>query len=127
MRFALTSTSAALLAIAANCGSKSAVPGDGGATCAQLVSEFQAAVAAANACTPGAADQCQSPVPVFLGAGCSRYVNDGTEALAIADQWFNQCCHDSDAAECSLMPCIQVGPSTCLTDDGGAPGGYCSL
>ena len=127
MRSLVTSISGVLLALGASCGSKSIAPGDGGETCAQLVSDYQAAVAAARPCTPGAPNQCQSAVPVFLNAGCVSYVNDGTQALAIADQWFNQCCHESDAAECSLMPCPQTGPWSCVVNDAGAPGGLCSL
>jgi hypothetical protein len=108
------------------CGSGSLARGDGGKTCDQLVTDYHTAVNTAGACTPGAPNQCQAPVPAFLCAGCNLYVNDGTQAIAVQKQFFDQGCDKTDATSCSLEPCTQVGPFACVASDGGSLGGFCS-
>ncbi len=116
-----------LVALAEGCGSGSLARSDGGKTCEQLVSDYQAAVYAARACTPGAPNQCLAAVPVFLCAGCNSYVNDGTQAIAVEKQFFDQGCDKKDATSCSLELCPQAGPFACVAADGGALGGLCSI
>ena len=66
---------------------------DSGVTCAELVSEYGAALPEAEACTPGAANQCQQLVATSLGAcSCPHYVQDATTLNAIHAQWTNQGC-----------------------------------
>jgi hypothetical protein len=117
---------AALFPLAAGCGSGASSSADAGRSCQQLVSDFEAARSAALACTPGAANQCQALVPVSMCAGCGVYVNDATQASAISAQFFDQGCDKNAATACTPFSCIQVGPSSCVANDGGSPGGTCT-
>ena len=115
-----------LVVLLGGCGSGSGSPGgDGGRTCQQLASDYKAAFGAALACTPGAANQCQAPVPVSLCAGCAWYVNDATQVVAVLDQFSAQGCDKSDPADCMFVSCPQAGPFICASADGGAP--YCMI
>ncbi len=117
-----------MLSLIAGCSSGSSAGVDGGGrTCEQLASDFLAARSAASACTPGAANQCQAPVPVDLCAGCNFYVNDATQVQPIIAQFFKQGCDKSDATACTFHNCIQVAAFSCVATDGGAPGGRCTL
>ena len=116
-----------LLSLVASCGSGSPARSDGGRICEQLSSDYQAALSAASACTPGAPNQCQAAVPVSFCAGCDLYVNDGTQAIAIRNQFFDQGCDKSGPTSCSFVACLQAGPFTCLANDGGSSGGVCSI
>jgi hypothetical protein len=116
-----------LVVLAVGCGSGSLARGDGGKSCEQLVSDYGAAVYAGSACTPGAPNQCQAAVPAFLCAGCNFYVNDGTQALAVEKQFFNQGCDKMDATSCSSESCPQAGPFACVAADGGSLGGLCAI
>jgi hypothetical protein len=116
-----------LVALAEGCGSGSPARGDGGKSCQQLASDYGAAVYAGSACTPGAPNQCQAAVPAFLCAGCNFYVNDGTQALAVEKQFFNQGCDKMDATSCFSESCPQAGPFTCVAADGGSLGGLCTV
>jgi hypothetical protein len=116
-----------LVALAEGCGSGSPARGDGGKTCEQLAGDYQAAMGAARACTPGAPNQCEAAVPAFLCAGCNFYVNDGTQAIAVEKQFFNQGCDKMDATSCSPESCPQAGPFACVAADAGSLGGLCTV
>lgn len=104
---------------------------DSGISCADLASEYAAATPAAEACTPGATNQCQTLMPLTLGicTGCDHYVNDATTLKAIQAQWTAQGCNISTALiACPLaaIACINPGsPGNCIATDSAAPGGVC--
>jgi hypothetical protein len=75
-----------------------AVVPDGGESCDQLVADYEAAVTAALACTPGAPNQCQSYVSTTAANGpdpsdCRpmTVVNDLTRVNAALQRWSAQC------------------------------------
>jgi hypothetical protein len=75
-----------------------AVVPDGGESCDQLVVDYQAAVTAALACTPGAPNQCQSYVTTTVANGpdpsdCRpmTVVNDPSGVNATLQRWSAQC------------------------------------
>jgi hypothetical protein len=102
------------------CGSSSS---SSGRSCAELESDYQQALSAAYACTPGAANQCQQAIPVSFCAGCDLYVNDASSVNAISAQLFSQGCVRCEGLEL----CIQSGPWACVATDGGGSGGRCSI
>jgi hypothetical protein len=103
-------------------GCSSSAPASG-RSCAELENDYQQALSAAFACTPGAPNQCQQAVPVSFCAGCNLYLNDATSLNAIRAQILNQGCVQCEGLEL----CIQTGPWACVATDGGAPGGQCSI
>jgi len=113
--------------LGAGCGSGLSAGAPGSRTCEQLASDFLAARSAARACTPGAANQCQAPVPVSLCAGCNLFVNDATEVQPIMAQFFRQGCDKNAATACTFYNCAQLAPFSCVANDGGSPGGTCML
>ncbi len=75
-----------------------AIAPPGGESCDQLVADYQAAVTAARACTPGAPNQCQSYVASSPPAGptpadCQPMtaVNDTSGVTAALQTWSAQC------------------------------------
>ena len=75
-----------------------AVVPDGGESCDQLVADYDAAVTAALACTPGAPNQCQSYVSTTAANGpdpadcrAMTLVNDPTGVNAALQRWSAQC------------------------------------
>jgi hypothetical protein len=127
MRSLVLSMASALLCLVAGCTSSSSARADAGRSCEQLANDFLAARSAASACTPGASNQCQATVPVTLCAGCNWYVNDASQVQPIVAQFFAQGCDKNGATACTFYNCIQVAPFTCVANDGGAPGGTCTL
>jgi hypothetical protein len=99
---------------------------DSGVTCAELANEYSAALPAAEACTPGAANQCQQLVPLSLSicTGCEHYVTDATSLNAIRTQWTNQGCNLTTALTvCPAIACINPGTAgDCVAGDGSANG-----
>ena len=99
---------------------------DSGVTCAELATEYSAAVPAAEACTPGAANQCQQLVPLSLSicTGCQHYVTDATTLNALRTQWTNQGCNLTTALiVCPAIACINPGTAgDCIAVDGSANG-----
>jgi hypothetical protein len=107
---------------------------DGGVTCAELASEYQAALPAAEACTPGTANQCQTLVPLALNIcsnACKHYVTDATTLNAIQAQWTGQGCDQPTAlVVCPAIAIACISPGTsgyCVATVGAAPGGVCGL
>jgi len=99
---------------------------DSGVSCAELASEYSAALPAAEACTPGAANQCQQLVPLSLSicTGCEHYVTDATTLNALRTQWTNQGCNLTTALiVCPAIACISPGTAgDCVAVDGSANG-----
>ncbi|HSY38557.1 MAG TPA: hypothetical protein VLA79_03485, partial [Polyangia bacterium] len=99
---------------------------DSGVSCAELASEYSAALPAAEACTRGAANQCQQLVPLSLSicTGCEHYVNDATTLNALRTQWTNQGCNLTTALiVCPAIACISPGTAgDCVAVDGSANG-----
>ncbi len=94
---------------------------DGGESCDQLAAAYQAAVTAAQACTPGVAGQCQTNVyPLPKGPqGCPfpTAITDATQVNAIRQQWTNQC---DPSTAILLIKCDDPGPAFCAPNyDGG--------
>src|SRR5450631_806934 len=104
---------------------------DSGVTCAELVHEYSAALPAAEACTSGAANQCQQLVPLTLSicTGCDHYVTNATTLNAIRAQWTNQGCDQVGTTVCPLAAVLYINPGTagaCAGADG-SPNGICGL
>lgn len=109
-------------------------PTDGGVTCAELVSDFAAALIKARACNPGATKQCTELAPVALTncPGCDQYVNDSATLIAIQKQWFAQC--RPGGILCPAISCVALGPSSCVANSpptagpnaGASTGGTCT-
>jgi hypothetical protein len=99
---------------------------DSGVSCAELANEYSAALPAAEACTPGAANQCQQLVPLSLSicTGCEHYVTDATTLNALRTQWTNQGCNLTTALiVCPAIACINPGTAgDCVAVDGSANG-----
>jgi hypothetical protein len=95
------------------------------------VADYLAAVSAAQACKPGAPNQCQVllnswPTGCNMGCGATVAANDATAANAAWSNWANQC---ALYLGCTLSICEPPpGPvGTCVVVDGGgfATGGIC--
>ncbi len=105
---------------------------DSGVTCAELANEYSAALPAAEACSPGAANQCQQLVPIALSicTACQHYVTDATTLNAIRAQWTNQGCNQATGTiVCPLAAVLCINPGTagdCVGTDGSA-NGICGL
>ena len=105
---------------------------DSGVSCAELANEYSAALPAAEACTAGAANQCQQLVPITLSvcSGCQHYVTDATTLNAIRTQWTNQGCDQpTGTIVCPLAAILCINPGTagaCAGADG-SPNGICGL
>ena len=103
---------------------------DSGVSCAELASEYGAALPEAEACTPGAASQCQQLVSTSLGAcSCQHYVQDATTLNAIRAQWTSQGCAApvTTAVVICAIACVSPGTAgSCVASDGAAPGGVCA-
>jgi hypothetical protein len=100
-----------------------------GFTCAELEAQYAAAIPAAKACTPGAANQCQTVGGLTLGicAGCWGYLNDVTALNAIYAKWTAQWCNVSTGGlTCPPTSCNNGSPQVCSPTDGAAPGGVCT-
>jgi hypothetical protein len=99
---------------------------DSGVSCSELVSEYSAALPAAEACTSGAANQCRQLVPLSLSicTGCEHYVTNATTLNAIRAQWTNQGCNLTTALiVCPAIACINPGTAgDCVAVDGSANG-----
>lgn len=98
-------------------------PADGGKSCDQLVSDYDAAMVGARACTPGADNQCAQLVAPTLAACtlCQRYVNDATALNAIRAQWLAQGC--LIPVPCPQILCLPVSSScTSASPGSGGPG-----
>lgn len=102
---------------------------DGGESCQQLALGYAAAVNAAQACTPGAPNQCQgyaqSTVPTDIApCGYTPYVsvNDSSVVKGPWQRWGIQC-----ALPCAGgLPPPPPPPGVCVPVDGGSPtGGIC--
>ena len=103
---------------------------DSGVSCAELATEYSAAFPAAEACTPGAANQCQQLVPITLGicTGCEHYVTDATTLNAIHTQWTNQGCNLTTALiVCPAIACVNPGTAGACVGTDGSPNGICGL
>jgi hypothetical protein len=95
---------------------------DGGESCGQLAADYAAAISAAQACTPGAPNQCEVQFPSTLipcNGACATmaFVNGLADAAqAISETWSNQC-----GPSCGSDVCTRFVPSSavCVPVDGG--------
>ena len=105
---------------------------DSGVSCAELANEYSAALPAAEACTAGAANQCQQLVSISLSVctGCQHYVTNATTLNALRTQWTNQGCDQpTGTVICPLAAVLCINPGTagaCAGTDG-SPNGICGL
>jgi hypothetical protein len=108
-----------LIVLSVSCGSSSLGGGADGATCTDLMNQYDIAYAQAQVCDPTAANQCQQPVqgPSCLG-NCGALVQDPTAADAIVTRMINLGC-----AHPLACPCATPQAYTCAPADGG--GGIC--
>jgi hypothetical protein len=103
----------------------------GAALCNQIEASYAAAVTAALACTPGAANQCQVLVATSptscpgLACGSQQYVNDNSSIESVRGTWLNTCSGEPRHS-CPAVPCDPPAPrSTCVPDGPGAATGTC--
>ena len=103
---------------------------DGGETCEQLAIDYAAVVNAAQACTPGAPNQCQAyaqstvPYDSTEPCGCTPFVsvNDSSVVESSWQKWGSQCATPCAGYLCPLPP----PPGVCVSVDSGSPtGGIC--
>ena len=111
---------ASVIVLAVACSSSSLGGGADGATCTDLMSQYDIAYAQAKVCDPNGANQCQQPVqgPSCLG-NCGALVQDPTAADAIVTRMINLGC-----AHPLACPCATPQTYTCAPADGG--GGICT-
>jgi hypothetical protein len=96
---------------------------DGGESCDQLAADYTAAVTAAQACTPGAPNQCRSTVSATVsacppnGCGPEAYVNDAAGVNAVRARWLSQC---GGGVACPKIVCLPLAVAVaCVPVDGG--------
>jgi len=98
-------------------------PADRAALCESIASEYANAVMAAQACTVGAASQCQVSVRAGFFCNCTTFVNGGADGLAaIAARYTASGC----TSFCNGT-CVQVQSLSCLADTSSPTGGRCKL
>ncbi len=101
-----------------NSGNTSGTGGAGGSdqqsACANLVSEYVAAVAAAQSCDVGQSGECQLLVPAALSScgACPTYVNDDSKPKAIQQAWLDAGCNQLASGPCAQELCLAI-PSVC--------------
>jgi len=85
------------------------------ATCADLASAYQAAVAAGQDCAAGQPGQCQQVVPAALSScgACPTYVNDASKPQAIQQSWIAAGCNELAVAPCVDGICIPPPNAYC--------------
>ena len=91
-------------------------------SCADLVTQYAAALPAARSCDVNASGQCQqlaseSLSPCFLG--CKMRVNDASALNAIELTWEQAGCDALVGIACPLIACIQPTAGLCVAADGG--------
>ena len=108
-----------LIILSVACSSSSLGGGADGATCSDLMKQYDVAYAQAQVCDPTAANQCQQPVqgPSCLD-NCGALVQDPTAADAIVTRMINLGC-----AHPLACPCASPQIYTCAPADAG--GGIC--
>jgi hypothetical protein len=98
-------------------------PVDRAALCEGIASEYADSVLAAQACTVGAAGQCQVSVRAGFFCNCTTFVNGGADGLAaIAAHYMASGC----TSFCNGT-CVQVQSLSCLADTSSPTGGRCKL
>jgi hypothetical protein len=110
-----------LLAFTVPLGAACSGPSLGAQSCSQLMDAYTAALPAALACDPGAANQCQQQAMSASSCSCEATVQDATELNAIVTELRAQGCIPTSTVAC---PCVAPLPLTCIATDGG--GGICS-
>ena len=95
---------------------------DAGEICKTLTVEYEAALAEARRCNPGAnALQCQATAPYSLPCpSCSTHVQDASKLTAIRARWNASGCK---GGICPAIACVLPGMGVCIPTDGG--GGTC--
>ncbi len=106
---------------------------DGGnsALCSQIAAKYSEAVAAEQACTPGAASQCQALVATVpancpeLLCGQQTYVNGGSLVESERQNWLNAGC-GAPPNLCVGIDCAPPAPSAaCVSNGPGSTMGTC--
>jgi hypothetical protein len=106
---------------------------DGGETCAELETDYGAALATAIQCSPGSVNQCQHLVERSIACpGCQEFVDDVTTLNTIVSAWTNQDC-GATPHPCPLIACAKPATASCAPTSstsggpnaGASPGGTC--
>ena|SRR5436190_1999833 len=82
--------------------------GDGGATCDQIATQYQAAVSSAKMCSAGGPG-CQTLVASVVGCNCEVYVADASTLDSLETDWAQAGC----VASCPPISCITPHPTSC--------------
>jgi hypothetical protein len=102
---------------------------DASESCDQARADYQAALDAAQICTPGAPNQCQVPVnPLLTGCppnGCDfgPWVNDATAVNDAIGRWVVECHPLVACPDDACLPSVSIG--SCVAPDAGAATGRC--
>ncbi|HVZ85816.1 MAG TPA: hypothetical protein VHG72_02535 [Polyangia bacterium] len=92
--------------------------------CNALITEYQAAVSAAQSCQVGATGQCQQLVSgAIAGCSCPTYVTDDSTLAMIESVWETTGCAKLESAEppCEIL-CPAALDKVCVAVDGGSTG-----
>jgi len=98
-------------------------PVDRAALCESIASEYADAVMAAQACTVGAASQCQISVRAGFFCNCTTFVNGGADGLAAIAARYT-------ASGCTSIcngTCVQAQSLSCVADTSSPTGGRCKF
>jgi hypothetical protein len=98
---------------------------DASSLCELLVSQYSAALAAAQSCDVGSKGECQQAVAWSLSpcGSCPTFVRDASLLDEIQQSWTNAGCANADIP-CALIKCPAAMNDVCLPTDGGY--GVCS-
>ena len=91
--------------------------GTTGGSCADLQSQYAAALTAAKSCSPSGANQCQQKAPASLGCGCETYVNNRTALDQLESSWNQAGCQNTIL--CPAIACVSPRAGFCRTNDAG--------
>jgi hypothetical protein len=92
----------------AGCGGGGISHGDGGATCDQIATQYQAAVSSAKMCSAGGPG-CQTLVASVIGCNCKVYVADASTLDSLQTDWSQAGC----VASCPPISCVAPHPTSC--------------
>jgi len=93
--------------------------GAGGAACAQLESDYSAALTEAKKCDTTNANQCQSVVSTSLSCpGCTTHVNDTSKLNEIETKYEQAACN-ANPHPCPAIACVFPGTGACVPANSG--------
>jgi len=93
--------------------------GAGGTACAQLESDYSAALTEAEKCDATQTNQCQSVVSISLSCpGCTTHVNDTSKLTEIETKYEQAGCN-ANPHPCPAIACVFPGTGACVATNSG--------